>query len=145
MRNPMIWFTPAGYQALSPKLEELKKKREQILPRLQRAREQGDLSENGAYKAARFELGDTDRQIRYLENQIKHGRIATPRSDGKAGIGNKITLEKIDKSKVTYILVGTFEADPLMGKISTESPVGAEMFGKGVGAYIRGMKIVEIN
>lgn len=144
MKRSIIWFSKDGYEALFAKLDDLRKKREEILPRLQMAREQGDLSENGAYKAARFELSDTDRQIRQVERLIKFGKIAVPRTDGIAGFGNKITLVKRDGTQVIYQLVSTYEADPLNGKISANSPVGAEIIGKRVGEYAREMEIIKI-
>lgn len=128
-----IRFTAAGYSALLPKLDELYKKRERVLIELQRAREQGDLSENGAYKAARFELGDTDRAIRTLQHQIKYGIVMNIPSDGTIGVGSKVKLRRDDGKEFEYTIVGTYEADPMNGKISIESPMGKGLIGKKVG------------
>ena len=127
--NPIV-FTPAGYADLQPKLDELFKKRERVLIELQRAREQGDLSENGAYKAARFELGDTDRAIRTLQHQIKYGKAIQPPSNGTVGVGSKVKLIRSDGKEFNYEIVGTYEADPMNGKISIESPMGKALLGK---------------
>ena len=128
-----IVFTTLGYSALQPKLDELFKKRERVLIELQRAREQGDLSENGAYKAARFELGDTDRAIRTLQHQIKYGKVVNTPSDGTIGVGSKVKLRRDDGKEFEYTIVGTYEADPMNGKISIVSPMGKGLMGKKVG------------
>jgi transcription elongation factor GreA len=130
--NP-IRFTSAGYSALQPKLDELFKKRERVLIELQRAREQGDLSENGAYKAARFELGDTDRAIRTLQHQIKYGKVVTTPNNGTIGVGSKVKLRREDGKEFEYTIVGTYETDPMNGKISIESPMGKTLMGKKIG------------
>lgn len=127
-----IVFTKSGYSSLQPRLDELFKKRERVLIELQRAREQGDLSENGAYKAARFELGDTDRAIRTLQHQIKYGMAVEPPKDGTIGVGSKVRLVRSDGKEFNYMIVGTYEADPMNGKISIESPMGKALVGKKV-------------
>lgn len=131
-----ILFTKAGYEKLPGALAKLQAYREEVLVRLQRAREQGDLSENGAYKAARFELGDTDAKIRRVQHQIKFGVPTDAPKDGTIGVGSSVTLVKDDGSKVTYEIVGTYEADPLKGKISLESPMGLALKGKKSGEKI---------
>lgn len=131
-----ILFTRAGYEKLPKELTRLQAYREEVLVRLQRAREQGDLSENGAYKAARFELGDTDAKIRRVQHQIKYGVPTAAPTDGTIGVGSKVTLEKQDGSKVSYEIVGTYEADPLKSKISLESPMGLALKGKKSGEKI---------
>ena len=131
-----IAFSPAGYAALAPKLEALLLKRERVLVELQRAREQGDLSENGAYKAARFELSDTDRAIRQTQYLIKYGVATEARTDGVIGIGSTVKLRRDDGSQFTYTLVGTYEADPAAGKISIESPMGKGLVGKKSGEKV---------
>lgn len=131
-----IIFTKTGYNSLQPKLDELFKKRERVLIELQRAREQGDLSENGAYKAARFELGDTDLAIRTLQHQIKYGKAVEPPKDGAIGVGSTVRLVRSDGKEFNYIIVGTYEADPMNGKISIESPMGKALMGKSVGKEV---------
>jgi transcription elongation factor GreA len=134
IRKPSrIQFSDQGYAALAPKLARLMKKRERVLVELQRAREQGDLSENGAYKAARFELGDTDRQIRQIQHLIKYGVTVKPPSNGTIGIGSTVKLKRDDGSEFVYTIVGTYEADPMQGKISLESPMGKALVGQKVG------------
>ncbi len=111
---------------------DMQAKREIVLVSLQRAREMGDLSENGAYTAARFELGNVDRELRRLEFNLKYGVIKEPEITGKVGFGNKVTVELGGKEDV-YTLVGTQESDPKKAMISLESPIGTALLGKRVG------------
>ena len=111
---------------------ELQAKREIVLVSLQRAREMGDLSENGAYTAARFELGNVDRELRRLEFNLKYGVITGASGTDKVGFGNKVTVE-INGKEYTYVLVGTQESDPKKAMISLESPIGIALLGKRVG------------
>lgn len=129
--NP-VPFTRAGYEALSVRRDELLVKREQVLIALQRAREMGDLSENGAYTAARFELGNVDRELRRLDFNIKYGHVVESVAHDKVGFGNRVTVE-IGGREYIYTLVGTQESDPKKAMISLESPIGIALMGKKVG------------
>lgn len=133
MKQPdPVPFTKEGYEKLKERQAELLAKREVVLVSLQRAREMGDLSENGAYTSAKFELGNTDRELRRLAFMIKYGVITEVSGTDKVGFGNKITVE-LGGKEYTYMLVGTQEADPMKGTISLESPIGMALLGKKVG------------
>ncbi len=133
MKQPdAVPFTKAGYENMKVLQAELLKKREIVLVSLQRAREMGDLSENGAYTSARFELGNVDRELRRLEYNLKYGVITVPENTGKVGFGNQVTVELNGKEYV-YTLVGTQESDPKKAMISLESPIGIALLGKKVG------------
>ncbi|EKD80701.1 MAG: hypothetical protein ACD_40C00035G0002 [uncultured bacterium] len=125
-------FTRAGYEQLKIKQTELLAKREVVLIALQRAREMGDLSENGAYTAARFELGNTDRELRRLPFMLKYGVITEAKGTDRVGFGNRVTVE-LNGAEFTYLLVGTQESDPKLKMISLESPIGIALLGKSVG------------
>lgn len=133
MKQPdPVPFTKVGYEQLSQRQTELLLKREEVLIALQRAREMGDLSENGAYTAARFELGNVDRELKRLEYHIKYGQVMAATSFDKVGFGNIVTVE-IGGKEYTYTLVGTQESDPKKAMISLESPIGIALMGKRVG------------
>lgn len=133
MKKPdPVPFTAAGYAALKTRQAELLVKREQVLIALQRAREMGDLSENGAYTAARFELGNVDRELRRLEFNIKYGVVKSASGTDRVGFGNKVTVA-LDEKEYTYTLVGTQESDPKKAMLSLESPIGIALLGKRVG------------
>ncbi|EKD94177.1 MAG: transcription elongation factor GreA [uncultured bacterium] len=131
-----ILFTQAGYAQLKVKREELLAKREEVLIALQRAREMGDLSENGAYTAARFELSNTDRELRRVEHNLKYGKVIEPTRDGVIGFGSVVTVE-LKGQEYTYTLVGTEESDPQKNILSLESPIGRALQGKREGEMAR--------
>lgn len=127
-----IQFTKSGYEKLSVRQAELLAKREVVLVSLQRAREMGDLSENGAYTSAKFELGNTDRELRRLAHNLKYGVVTEKAGTDRVGFGNSVSVET-DGKTYTYLLVGTQESDPMQGTISLESPIGLALLGKRVG------------
>ena len=128
----IIPFTKRGFKEIEEKLEALTIKRPQAVAVLKRAREMGDLSENGLYKAAKFELSDIDREIRNLKYLLKSAKIYSPEHNEFIQIGHKIKIknEKIEKE---YLIVGEFEANPSLGKISNKSPFGYALMGKKIG------------
>jgi len=104
-------------------------KRAEILVRLQKAREMGDLSENGAYTAAKSELRDTDRKLRHLERLLRWGVVVESKKDGRIEFDSKVTIDN-GNNQTTYHLVSGFESDPLKGKLSVYSPLGKALIGK---------------
>lgn len=133
MKQPdPVPFTKEGYENLKVRQSELLAKREVVLLSLQRAREMGDLSENGAYTSAKFELGNVDRELRRLEFNLKYGVIKAVEGKEKVGFGNKVTVE-LNGKEYTYVLVGTQESDPKKAMLSLESPIGMALLGKRVG------------
>jgi len=92
----------------------------------------GDLSENGAYTAAKSELRDTDRKLRHLERLLKYGEVVTSKNAGKVEFDSKVILDNGSK-KLNFHLVSGFEADPINGKLSVFSPLGKAVMNKTVG------------
>ncbi len=117
-----IYFTNQGIEKIKREYKELILKRKDAVSTLKRAREMGDLSENGLYKAAKFELGNIDRTLRRLSHFINKGVIAS-KPKGKIGIGSKVTVIEKEKKK-EFNIVGDFEANPSENKISSNSPLG---------------------
>jgi len=103
--------------------------RGKILIRLQKAREMGDLSENGAYTAAKSELRDTDRKLRHLEKLLKWGVVTKSKNNGQIEFDSKVTLDN-GANKLKFHLVSGFESDPLKGKLSVFSPLGKALVNK---------------
>ncbi len=132
-------LTQTGLDALKAELTELKDvKRKENLEALKEAREQGDLSENADYDAARNEQARIEARILEIEAILKNVKIIRINDDtSSVNIGKEVVLKFIEKNKeVTYHLVGTIEADPLKGKISIESPLGKSIKGREVGEII---------
>lgn len=114
-------------------LEQLLVKEKAIIVRVQVAREMGDLSENGAYKYAKFELGNTRREIGRLKRLLLHGKVI-PKKANPTVVGFGVTVVLLLKGKeMTYTLVGKHESDPFQGKLSQESPLGQALLGRKVG------------
>jgi len=114
------------------KFQQLLSLKKEVMQRLITAREMGDLSENGAYKAAKFELGGINRQLRELSFVLKYAYVPEITTEVVAGFGKTITLKNEEKELV-FILVGEYEADPEKMKFSLSSPIGVAVAGKFVG------------
>lgn len=130
-----ILFSKDGLNKFRQELTDLQSKRPTAVDNLRLAREMGDLSENGAYKAARQELGRIDSRLRYLANIIKNAVIADDKSKDEIIIGSKVTLES-DGKTYKYEIVGSFESNPSEGKISHISPLGKQLMGRKQGSII---------
>lgn len=136
MQTPQrIPFTRDGFNKVIARLAELTAKRPHILVRLQTAREMGDLSENGAYKAARFELSDCDRELRHLTYLSRIGKVIDMKPTNQASFGSKVTLKNPSRT-FQFTLVNEYEADPATGKLSVKSPYGQAVTGKRIGDQV---------
>ncbi|HUD05196.1 MAG TPA: transcription elongation factor GreA [Patescibacteria group bacterium] len=131
----IIPFTKQGFESLKKDLEEEITKRPLAVEVLKRGREMGDLSENGLYKAAKFELANIDRQIRHLKNLILYGRTSEPKDNNTVQLGHTITVET-GIGKKEFQIVGEWEANPKENKISIKSPIGHNLMGRKAGETI---------
>ncbi len=131
----IIPFTKRGYGNLKLKLKQELAKRPEAVKQLTRGRDMGDLSENGLYKAAKQELNDIDRQIRYLKNLVKYGKIYIPQNNEYVQLGHKVMVTTQEGNR-EYLMVGEYEANPEENKISLKSPIGHNLMGRKVGETI---------
>ena len=133
-------MTFAGLRALEDELFDLKVyKRKEVAQKIKEAREQGDLSENAEYDAAKDEQRDIDARIEELEKLLKNVEVVGQDEvdADTVGIGSRVKLYDVEMDEeVEYTIVGSTEADALNGKISNESPVGAALIGSKVGETI---------
>lgn len=99
--------------------------REEVKEELKDARSQGDLSENADYDAARDRQAKVEARIKELENLIKNAQIITEKRKGSTvRIGSTVEIQELDtKTKLTYKIVGSVEADPLNGLLSNVTPL----------------------
>ena len=108
-------------------------RREEVAEKIKEAREQGDLSENAEYDAAKEEQKEIEARIFEIENILKNSYVVDKKDlkKGVVNIGCKVKLldEKHDE-EIEYTIVGATEADSLNGKISNESPLGKALMGK---------------
>lgn len=126
------YLTAEGSRRLKEELEHLKNNaREDLARRLRIAIEQGDLSENADYIAAKEEQGFLEGRIMELEDTLRDTRIIDDMqiSKNQVGIGSHITVKEDGFPEETYFLVGPKEADPINGRISHESPIGKALMG----------------
>lgn len=130
-----ILFTQEGLDKVQKEKAILLEKRKEAVYNLRQAREMGDLSENGAYKAARATLSSIDSRIRHLDYLIRSGRVAPLPYTDEIGISSKVKLF-VERKYLDLIIVGSFESDPSLGKISHLSPLGKALIGKKVGEKI---------
>ncbi|MFH1283108.1 MAG: transcription elongation factor GreA [bacterium] len=122
-----IYLTREGYDKLKNELEMLKKRRPDLSRAIGEAREQGDISENAEYDAAKEEQGLNEMKIADLENKLGRAQLIDPKKIPKdeVVIGTTVTLEDINTKETTvYTLVSELESDFSKGKISINSPVG---------------------
>ena len=129
-------MTRAGLEALEKELEELKTvRRKDVAEKIKVARGFGDLSENSEYDEAKNEQGFIESRIAQLEAMLKHARVIDndDLSLDHVSVGTQVKIEDEDGEAEEYDITGSTEADPLNGKISDESPVGAGLLGKKVG------------
>ena len=133
-------LTFAGLKALEDELFDLKVvKRKEVAQKIKEAREQGDLSENAEYDAAKDEQRDIETRIEEIEKILKNAEVVD--EDEVAldvvSIGCSVRLYDEDmEEEVEYQIVGSTEADSLNFKISNESPVGSALIGRKVGETV---------
>lgn len=134
-----IYLTKDGLEELKAEYEELtKKKRPDVVARLAAARDQGDLSENAEYSAARDELSFIDGRIDELEELLRQVElIEEPKKGSKTVVtlGSTVTVH-LGKKQEDFTVVGEWEADPAEKKISDQSPLGKALMGKAIGEKI---------
>lgn len=128
----LFQITDEGKKELETELEDLKSRRGAIAEKIAEARDFGDLSENAEYDAAREEQGLVESRVAEIEDILLNAEIIKATKSSKVSLGSKIEL-KTGRKVVAYTVVGPVEADPLEGRISNESPIGAAVFGKKVG------------
>lgn len=130
------YLTPDAIQKLKDELVGLERARPAAVSELQRTREMGDLSENFAYTVAKGKVMGMDKRIFEIKEQLKRVKpLKLGGSGGLIGVGSIVTVEVGNKTK-TLTIVGTQQADPLSGKISFHSPVGAALMNHVVGETV---------
>lgn len=150
-------MTYEGLKKLEDELQDLiVVKRKEVAEKIKEAREQGDLSENAEYDAAKDEQRDIEARIEEIEKILKNAEVFDEEDVDleKVGLGSSVTILDCEyDEELVYKIVGSTEANSLKGKISNESPVGRALLGKKVGDTIKvetqmgelEYKILEIN
>ena len=134
-------LTLAGLRRYEDELHELKVvRRQEVAQKIKVAREQGDLSENADYDAAKDEQTEIERRIVEIEQILKNAEVVADEDfdADKINVGCTVTIKETSRGmEATYHLVGSSEADSRQRKISNESPVGAALMGHHKGDTVR--------
>ena len=133
-------LTYTGLKALEDELENLKVvRRKEVAGKIKEAREQGDLSENAEYDAAKDEQRDIEARIEELEKILKNAEVVDEDEVNldKISVGCTVTVYDVEfDEEMEFKIVGSTEANSLQGKISNESPVGRALLGCEVGETV---------
>ena len=133
-------LTSEGLKKLEDELDDLiVVKRKEVAQKIKEAREQGDLSENAEYDAAKDEQRDIEARIEEIEKILKNAEIVDEDEVNTDTINIGCQVKILDcefDEELTYKIVGSTEANSLKGKISNESPVGKALIGKKVGDLV---------
>ena len=134
-------LTYQGLQKLEEELQNLKVvRRKEVAQKIKEAREQGDLSENAEYDAAKDEQRDIEARIEDIEKILKNAEVVVEEEVelDKIGIGCKVKILDVEENEeLEYKIVGSTEANSLKGKISNESPVGKALLGAKIGDVVK--------
>ena len=126
-------LTYEGLKKYEDELQDLKvNKRQEVAQKIKEAREQGDLSENAEYDAAKDEQRDIEARIEVLEKILKNAEVVVEEDvdTNKISIGCNVKIRDLELNEdLEYKIVGSQEANSLKGKISNESPVGKALLG----------------
>ena len=141
MAETTTWLTQEAYDRLNAELEHLKGPgRTEIAQKIDEARAEGDLKENGGYHAAREEQAKQEARIRELKAKLENAQIGTPPDDGVVEPGMVVTVEMFG-DKETFLLgsrevLGT-DSSVDYSVYSPQSPLGAAVLGAKVGDEVR--------
>jgi len=132
MSTTKIILTEEGFSALKSEYSELTTtRRKDIAQKIKEAVALGDLSENAEYDAARDEQAEIEGRIIELGDILKRAEVSKNQS-GIVNVGSKVTVQ-LEANEYEFHLVGGPEANPSLGKISHESPIGQALLGSKVG------------
>ena len=133
-KGKQMFYTQKGYQELIDELHYLKhEKREKIKNDIAVARSFGDLSENSEYDEARNEQAKNEARIKELEELVENAMILDESTIDTSVVSLGSTVKVWNaavESEMTFDLVGSNESNPMEGKISDQSPIGAALIGK---------------
>lgn len=134
MQDP-IYITKEGLEKLKQELRSLKEEKiPEVARRIQIARDNGDISENAEYDAAKHEQAIIEGKIKELEDIIKNAKISKG-SSSEVTVGSKVKVH-VDGDEMELQIVGEMESNPAERKVSHSSPIGSALVGKKVGEKV---------
>ena len=128
MDKDKVLLTKSGVEKLEEERDNLiNVERPRVIEELQLARSQGDLSENADYDAARDKQAQIEQRIKEIEYMLQNAEIISE---------EQMDLNVVKPEEEKYTIVGSFETDPVNGKISNESPLAKALIGHGVNEIV---------
>jgi len=139
MNKKKTYLTDAGIQKLNNELTDLTtKQRPELAKRLREAIQMGDLKENADYHAAKEDQAFIEGRILEVQEMLRSSVLISNQIDKQeVSIGSTVTISEDNSDEEQYTLVGSAEADPTMGRISHESPIGQAIIGKSIGDSVQ--------
>jgi transcription elongation factor GreA len=133
------FLTPEGKERLEQELEFLRRvRRPEVAEHIRIAREDGDLSENAGYDAAKEEQAHVEGRILTLENILRNAQIIENNGySSDVVVGSTVTVQEEGYDPETFHIVGSAEVDPPNGRISNKSPLGQALLGKSAGDTVQ--------
>lgn len=135
-----VFLTKEGFKELEERLDYLKTTaRVEVANKIEVARSFGDISENSEYDAAREEEALVEQEIQQLQTTLRNAKIINKAKvdTTKVSIGSTVVVDDLEfEDQLTFKIMGSFEADPVNGLISNESPLGKALLGSVVGQIV---------
>lgn len=140
MNDKELVLTKEGLQKLEEELDELKTvHRREVNERIRQAKEFGDISENAEYEDAKQEQAFVEGRILKVESMIRNARLIdeSEYSQDEVHLGAKVAVKDVKTGQsYDFTIVGSTEADPVNGRLSNESPLGAALMKRKKGESI---------
>lgn len=132
------YFSKEGLEKLKNELEERSTVlRSEIAKRIKEAKEEGDISENAAFDAAREAQASNEGRIEEIKTALENAVVISGSSGaGTVSVGSSVKVESKDRGSQNFVIVGAAESDPVKGFISNESPLGKAFIGRKKGEKI---------
>jgi transcription elongation factor GreB len=129
-----LYITGTGYQRLQGELQDLWRRRTEVVKALSAAAAEGDRSENAEYIYRKKELREIDRRIRYLQKRLPELTVVdnAPSDPSRVYFGAWVSAENEDGTEHTWRIVGPDEFDPEQGWISMDAPLARALMKKQV-------------
>ncbi len=136
---PSSYLTHEGYERLQLELEQLRTvKRIEVAERLREALEDGELIENAELEAAKNEQSFVEGRIKELEMLLSNARLIDQNNHSDIiQVGSKVKVQEDGYDPESYVIVGAAEADPRLGRISNESPLGKALLNHKAGDTVK--------
>ena len=135
---PSSYLTHEGFERLQTELDYLRtEKRNEVAVRLREALEDGELIENAELEAAKNEQSFVEGRIKELEILLANAHLIEKTNTDIIQVGSKVKVHEEGYDPEEYLIVGAAEADPRLGRISNESPLGQALLNQKAGDKVK--------